>query len=294
MDGKDGRRVVVTGIGVVAPCGIGKEAFWEGLHRPAPQGEQLDRRRLRSVAVVRQPEGGPSRRPLPAVRPGRGRHGPRPTAASRTADPARQGVIIATGIGGLNTLEEQVIVRLEKGERRVSPFLVPMMMANAGAASVSMRYGWQGPCETITTACAASTHAIGYAARLIAWGRCDAVLAGGTESSITPTSMAGFRNMTAPHVERHQPALRRQARRLRDVRGRRGAAARGAGGGAGPRRPHLRRGPRRGQHRRRPPHHRAVARRHRRGGVHGAGPGRRRAAARATSARSTPTARRRR
>jgi 3-oxoacyl-[acyl-carrier-protein] synthase II len=71
------------------------------------------------------------------------------------------------------------------------------MMANAGGAGISMRFGWQGPCETITTACAASTHGIGYAARLIAWGRCDAVLAGGAESTLTPTSIAGFRNMTA-------------------------------------------------------------------------------------------------
>jgi len=106
-------------------------------------------------------------------------------------------VAVATGIGGLHTLEEQIQTRLEKGVRRVSPFLVPMMMANAGGASISMRFGWQGPCETIVTACAASTHAIGYAARLIAWGRCDAMMAGGAESTLTPTAEAGFRNMTA-------------------------------------------------------------------------------------------------
>jgi 3-oxoacyl-[acyl-carrier-protein] synthase II len=90
-----------------------------------------------------------------------------------------------------------VQTRLEKGERRVSPFLVPMMMANAASAAVSMRFGWQGPVETICTACAASTHGIGYAARLIAWGRCDAMLAGGAESTLTPTAIAGFANMTA-------------------------------------------------------------------------------------------------
>ena len=68
----------------------------------------------------------------------------------------------------------------------MSPFLVPMMMANAGGAAISMRYGLQGPCETICTACAAGTHAIGYAARLIAWGRCDVVVTGGTERADTP------------------------------------------------------------------------------------------------------------
>jgi 3-oxoacyl-[acyl-carrier-protein] synthase II len=97
----------------------------------------------------------------------------------------------------LRTLEEQVIVRVEKGERRVSPFLVPMMMANACGAAISMRYGLKGPAETICTACAAATHAIGYAARLVAWGRCDAVVTGGAESAATITAVAGFANMTA-------------------------------------------------------------------------------------------------
>ena len=139
---------------MVTPCGIGKEAFWAGLQQPAPQGDHLavpdfdpepwfdnpkEARRADRVAQFA--------RPRPAWRSADG--------GEPTADPMRRGVMIATGIGGLNTLEDQVLVRVEKGERRVSPFLVPMIMANAGAASVSMRYGWQGPCETVTTACAA-------------------------------------------------------------------------------------------------------------------------------------------
>ena len=79
----------------------------------------------------------------------------------------------------------------------MSPFLVPMMMANASGAAISMRWGLQGPNETIATACAAGTHAIGNAARLIAWGRCDAVATGGAEAAATQTSLAGFGNMTA-------------------------------------------------------------------------------------------------
>jgi 3-oxoacyl-[acyl-carrier-protein] synthase II len=112
-------------------------------------------------------------------------------------DPDRAGVLFGTGVGGLETLEAQVIVRVEKGERRVSPFLVPMMMANSSSAALSMKYGYRGPCETIATACAASTHAIGNAARLIATGRCDAMMTGGAEASMTITSLAGFANMTA-------------------------------------------------------------------------------------------------
>ena len=106
-------------------------------------------------------------------------------------------MIVGTGVGGLHSIEEQVTVLLEKGERRVSPFLVPMMMANACGAAISLRYGFQGPCETVCTACAASTHAIGYAARQIAWDRCDAVITGGAEAANTRTALAGFTNMTA-------------------------------------------------------------------------------------------------
>ena len=112
-------------------------------------------------------------------------------------DRSRIGTIFGTGIGGLRTLEGQVEVRVAKGKERVSPFLVPMMMSNAPGAAISMRYGFQGPSETICTACAAATHALGYAARQIAWGRCDAVLSGGAESAATITAVAGFENMTA-------------------------------------------------------------------------------------------------
>jgi 3-oxoacyl-[acyl-carrier-protein] synthase II len=105
--------------------------------------------------------------------------------------------VIATGVGGLQTLLEQVEILTTKGPDRVSPFLIPMMMANAGAAAVSMRFGLRGPCETITTACAAGTHAVGYAARLVASGRCDVAVAGGAEAPLTSLARAGFSNMTA-------------------------------------------------------------------------------------------------
>jgi 3-oxoacyl-[acyl-carrier-protein] synthase II len=194
----EGRRVVVTGIGVVAPCGIGKDAYWDGLLRPVTE--------VGPTRAVHDWDPSPwYANPKESRRADRFQQFAVAAAAlalddaggEPNADPARKGVVVATGIGGLNTLEDQIRTRLEKGERRVSPFLVPMMMANAGGAAVSMRFGWQGPCETITTACAASTHGIGYAARLIAWGRCDAMLAGGSESTLTPTAIAGFRNMTA-------------------------------------------------------------------------------------------------
>jgi 3-oxoacyl-[acyl-carrier-protein] synthase II len=192
-----GHRVAVTGYGVVAPCGIGKAAFWRGLLGPGvtgaktvelanwdPQPYFANPKEARRADRVEQFA-------LAAAGEAFGQSGDLPYERSRI------GTIFGTGIGGLRTLEEQVIVRVEKGERRVSPFLVPMMMSNASGAAISMRYSLQGPAETICTACAAATHAIGYAARLVAWGRCDAVVTGGAESAATITAVAGFANMTA-------------------------------------------------------------------------------------------------
>ena len=192
-----GHRVAITGYGVVAPCGIGKEAFWKGLLGKGFSGS-------RSIEVQDWDPLPYFESPKDARRSDRCEQFALAAAGEAIAqsgslpyDPSRIGTIFGTGIGGLRTLEEQVIVRVEKGERRVSPFLVPMMMSNASGAAISMRYGFQGPAETVCTACAASTHAIGNAARLIAWGRCDAVVTGGSESAATITALAGFANMTA-------------------------------------------------------------------------------------------------
>lgn len=188
------RRVVVTGLGVVSCCGFGKDAFFEGLRGPAPTGE----RRVVDFDPSRFFDGKEIRRVDPFAQFA--------VAAAEMAvadagsvgvDPGVAGVIIGTGVGGLSSMEQQVILLHEKGPRRVSPFLVPMMMANAGAAAVSMRLGWRGPCETIATACASGTHSILAAHRLVASGRCDAVLAGGSEAAMTPVAVAAFGNMTA-------------------------------------------------------------------------------------------------
>jgi 3-oxoacyl-[acyl-carrier-protein] synthase II len=192
-----GHRVAITGLGVVAPCGIGKNDYWKGLLGPG----LTDRKYVEIENWDPLPY---FDNPKDARRADRVEQFALAAASEAFAqagdikvDRTRFGTIFATGIGGLHTLEEQVLVRAEKGERRVSPFLVPMMMANAPGAAISMRHGLQGPNETIVTACAASTHAIGYAARLIAWGLCDAVATGGAESAATATSLAGFGNMTA-------------------------------------------------------------------------------------------------
>ncbi len=190
------RRVVVTGIGVVSPAGIGLDAFWKGLATPPA------RRRERRVEDFD---------PTPWISPGKARHQDRFTlfaiAAAEMAiahaggapevDPARAGVQLGTGIGGVGTLETQIGVLAARGPKRVSPFTIPMVMPNAGAAVVSLRQGWRGPSETLTTACAAGTHSVAAGARMVADGRCDVVLAGGCESSMTPTTIAAFTTMTA-------------------------------------------------------------------------------------------------
>ncbi len=190
-----GKRVAVTGIGVVSPCGIGADNFFDGLCGPAPEGE----RRVQGFDAGDWYENKKeARRSDPYSQFAMAAASMALEQAGEIdADPSRKGVFIGTGIGGIKTLEDQILVNAEKGDRRVSPFLVPMMMPNAAAASVSMRHGWQGPCENTVTACAAGTHAIGNAANLIRYGRCDAVLAGGAEAPFTPTAVAGFRNMTA-------------------------------------------------------------------------------------------------
>jgi 3-oxoacyl-[acyl-carrier-protein] synthase II len=194
----DGDRVVaITGIGVMACCGIGKEAFWVGLNSPPPEGERrvpgFDPTPLFGAKEVRRVDRFAQFAMAVATEAVEDAGG----LEAIHADPDRIGVIIGTGVGGLETLEEQVQVRLEKGVRRVSPFLVPMMMSNAGAAGVSMRFGFRGPCETVVTACAAGTHSVGNAARLVASGRCDVVLGGSTEAAMTISGIAGFANMTA-------------------------------------------------------------------------------------------------
>jgi 3-oxoacyl-[acyl-carrier-protein] synthase II len=189
------RRVAVTGLGVVSAAGIGTDAYFEGLCSPAPVGERRvtgfdPNEHFDSPKDARRAD--PYTQFLVAAA-----DQAMAQAGEIDANPTRCGAMIGTGVGGITTLEKQIGVLKEKGPRRVSPFLVPMMMANAGGATLSMRYGWMGPCENVVTACAASTHAVGNAARLIADDRCDAVLAGGSEAPLTPTAIAGFTNMTA-------------------------------------------------------------------------------------------------
>ncbi len=120
-------------------------------------------------------------------------------------NPERVGVYVGSGIGGLATWEEQHKILLEKGPKRVSPFFIPMMIANMGSGHISMLTGAKGPNSTSVTACATGTHTIGDSYKLIQRGDADVMICGGAEAAITPTGIAGFCALRAMSVRNDEP-----------------------------------------------------------------------------------------
>ncbi len=192
-----GRRVAVVGIGALSCAGVGVDALWDALqldHAPASKRlPEFDASHIGGPKELRRLDPFSLYALIAADEAWKmsGLEGPQIDAAC----------VVTSGIGGLQTVLEQVRVLNEKGVSRVSPFMVPMMMPNAATAAVSMRFGLGGPCETVTTACAAGTHAIGNAARFIASGRSTVAVAGGAEAVMVEIAEAGFRNMTALSTE---------------------------------------------------------------------------------------------
>jgi 3-oxoacyl-[acyl-carrier-protein] synthase II len=202
-------RVAVTGLGVKTPAGSDLETFWARLLSGRSTAATIERydpspMPVRIGCEVRDFDATAYLGPKEARRIDRVTQLGVAAAADALADagdpgadPARCAVILGTGIGGLITLEEQIATYHEKGAGRVSPFLVPMMMTNATAGTVAMQLGWTGPNLCISTACAASAHAIGEAARLIRDQSADVVMTGGSESCMTPVAISAFARMTA-------------------------------------------------------------------------------------------------
>jgi len=202
-------RVVVTGFGPVTPVGVGVDVFWEALTAGRSGIDRIQRFDPSGLPVqiageVRNISPDDWMTPKEAKRTDRAVH--LAIAAAKLAwadagepsvDRARTGVMFSTGIGGLESLLKQHLVLLEKGPDRVSPFMVPMLMPNAAAGHVAMAFGFTGPNACITTACAAGSHAVGEAFRLIRYGLADVCIAGGTEASVLPLTVAGFAQMQA-------------------------------------------------------------------------------------------------
>ncbi|MDA3962212.1 MAG: beta-ketoacyl-ACP synthase II [Planctomycetota bacterium] len=121
------------------------------------------------------------------------------------ADPFRVATIIGSGIGGINTIETEHKVMLDRGPRRVSPFLVPKMIVDSSAGDVSIAFGAKGPNYAITTACATATHCIGAAFHHIRYGQCDIAITGGTEAPISKLGVAGFNSIKALSTRNDEP-----------------------------------------------------------------------------------------
>jgi 3-oxoacyl-[acyl-carrier-protein] synthase II len=200
------RRVVITGLGAVSPFGLGSSVLWEGVKNGRSAIRPLT---LFDVEQYPVRFGGevPDFDPLAHFAKKEARHLDRVTqfallcadeafADSKldldTVDRTRVGAIVGSGIGGLDTTEKNVLILNKRGVRKVSPFLVPMMMINAAGGQVAIRMGLQGPNFCVSSACAAANHALGVAMHMIRHGMADVMIAGGSEAALTPVGLAGF------------------------------------------------------------------------------------------------------
>lgn len=205
------RRVVITGLGIVSPIGVGVEANWAGITGGvsgigpitrfdpagmsctiAGQADDFDISQWLSPKEARKMDR------FIQLGMAAGIDAIKDSGIEVTeANGPRIGAYIGSGIGGVETIEQTTLTHKEKGPRRVSPFYVPMSIINMVSGNLSIMYGLKGPNLSVVTACTTGTHAIGEAARLIEYGDADVMVAGGTEAAITPTAMAGFSNAKA-------------------------------------------------------------------------------------------------
>ena len=217
LDHRGRPRIAVTGMGVKTPAGNDVAAFWATLLEGRPTAAPIRRFDASDLPVafaceVLDFDAGAYLGHKEARRADRvsqlgfaAATDALADAGDLGADPGRCAVVAGTGVGGLWTQEEEEKILFAKGASRVSPFLVPMMMSNATAALIAMRHGWKGPNFCVTTACAAGTHAIGEATRLIHEGSADVVMAGGAEAAITPIALASFARMGALSTRSDDP-----------------------------------------------------------------------------------------
>lgn len=217
-----GHRVVVTGMGLVTPVGIGVETAWAALlggTSGAACITHFDATAEFDVRFAAEVKGFDVSRYMERKEAKRmDRYAQFAMAASQEAmrdagldpvpdgmDRTRAGVLIGSGIGGIGTFEEQARVMVERGPKRISPFFVPMFIPDIAAGHVSMRYRLQGPNYATVSACASSAHAIGDAMRIIQRGDADMMVAGGSEATVTPMTIAGFANMKALSTRNDSP-----------------------------------------------------------------------------------------
>lgn len=204
-------RVVVTGLGAVTPIGNDVDTFWNSLKEkkigfgPITAFDTTEFK-VKLAAEVKNFDAKQFMDPKAARR--MERFSQFAVAAAKQAlddakinmsemDPYRIGVSIGSGVGSLQIIEKEHVKMIEKGPGRVNPLMVPLMISNMAAGNVSIQFGLKGKCIDVVTACASGTHSIGEAMRSIQHGEADVMVAGGTESCITPIGVAGFSGLTA-------------------------------------------------------------------------------------------------
>jgi len=213
------RRVVITGAGLVTPVGLTVEETWNnllagksgaaGITKFDPSRLQvrfacevkgfdpldyLDRKEAKRMDLFAQFAMAAAHQAVTQA----GLEGKFP-------NPERSGVVIGSGIGGMQTFEEQILIYLQKGPDRVSPFFVPMFIPDIASGHVSIRYGLKGPNFCTVSACSSSAHAIGESYEIIKTGKADCMVTGGSEAAITGSAIAGFQNMKALSTRNDEP-----------------------------------------------------------------------------------------
>ncbi|MDF2502418.1 MAG: fabF [Anaerosporomusa subterranea] len=213
------KRVVITGLGAVTPLGIGTDIFWKSLLEGKSGIARITRFDPSDYATQIAGEV-KDFDPTNYIDKKEAKRMDRCTQFAITAskmaledsrldleqeDLTRIGTIIGTGIGGMDTLHDQYKTLFEKGPGRISPFFVPMMIANMPAGQTSITFGLQGPCTCVVTACATGTNSIGDAFKIIQRGDADVMVAGGTEAAVSPAAVAGFCAMKAMSTRNSEP-----------------------------------------------------------------------------------------
>jgi len=213
------RRVVITGIGLVSPLGLDAPTTWAALLAGKSGVGPITKfdasayatrfaAEVRGFDPLQHVDRKDARRMDPFTHFAIAATRECLADAGETIDDSnaeRIGVYIGSGIGGLTSLEKTHTTLLERGPRKISPFFIPAMILNLAAGSVSIVFGAKGPNLALATACATGSHAIGESMRLIREGYCDAMIAGGTEASVTPLSVGGFCAMKALSTRNDEP-----------------------------------------------------------------------------------------
>jgi 3-oxoacyl-[acyl-carrier-protein] synthase II len=213
------RRVVVTGMGVISPIGNSVEELWSNLKsgvsgidkvtrfdasefstkiagevKDFDPSKYIDKKEARRMDLTEQYAVVGAQQAFDDAKLG-----------SDSLDLEKAGVVVGSGIGGIGTFEKQHAILLKQGPNRVSPFFIPMMIIDMTAGLVSMRFNFKGPNYATVSACASGVHAIADAFRIIQWGDAEVMITGGSESSITPASLAGFCSSRALSTRNDEP-----------------------------------------------------------------------------------------